>query len=318
MAEVKLAAKSGAGALVLKSIFEEQILHETDPFISDTSKQSQNSFQKGYESVLNTRSYDYEEACAYLNDYAKEQTLGKYLTFVEEAKKAVQIPVIASINCSTAYDWHYFARRIENAGADALELNVFILPSNTTKSTDENERVYYDIVEAVLKQVKIPVTLKIGYYFSSLASSVINLSKIGISGLVLFNRPFHPDIDLKTFEVNSKYLLSDPSEYSQVLRWMSLLSGRSECPLIATTGIHCAETAIKQILAGASAVQVVSLLYKDGFEAISKITEGISNWMDENGFASIDDFKGRMSQQNLKNPGEFERVQFMKLYSKIV
>jgi dihydroorotate dehydrogenase (fumarate) len=316
--EVKHAAASGAGALVLKSIFEEQILHEIDSFITRSERNGGDSFQKGYRSVLQEREYDYEEAYAYLQDHAKEQTLGKYLSFVEESKKSVDIPVIASINCTTAYDWHYFARRIESAGADALELNVFVLPSNTMKTSAENEQVYFDIIDAVRKQIKIPVTLKISYYLSGLANTAIDLSKSGISGLVLFNRPFHPDIDIDKLEVNAKYLLSDPSEYSQVLRWIALLSGRVDCPLVATTGIHHAEAAIKQILAGATAVQVVSALYKEGFGVISGIVEGIGQWMDKMGFATIDDFRGKMNQQNLKNPAEFERVQFMRLYSKIV
>lgn len=318
VAEVKQAAASGAGALVLKSIFEEQILHEMEGFLTETEKDNGNSFHKGYKSVLTEREYDYEEAFAYLQDHAKEQTLGKYLTFVEEAKKAVDIPIIASINCTSAYDWHYFARRIEAAGADALELNVYVLPSNTLKTGAENEKVYYDIIEAVLKQVKIPVALKIGYYLSGLATTVIELSKTGIGGLVLFNRPFHPDIDINKMEVNAKYLLSDPSEYSNVLRWIALLSGRVECPLIATTGIHTADAAIKQLLAGATAVQVVSALYKHGFGSVAEIIKGIDQWMEKKQFATIDEFRGKMNQQSLVNPAEFERVQFMRLYSKIV
>jgi dihydroorotate dehydrogenase (fumarate) len=316
--EVKHAAESGAGAIVLKSIFEEQIRHEIDNFLTETGKDPENSFQKGYQSVLSEREYDYSEAFDYLSDYAKEHTLSKYLTFIEDTKKSVKVPVIASINCISAYDWHYFARRIQDAGADALELNVFVLPSNILKTSEENEQVYFDIIEAVMKQVKIPVSLKISYYFSSLANSVIKLSNTGIGGLVLFNRPFHPDIDINSMEVNAKYLLSDPSEYSHVLRWMALLSGRTACPLVATTGIHTAESAIKQILAGATAVQVVSALYKDGFDVIGKMIKGMDQWMDSKGFATLDDFRGKMSQANLKNPAEFERVQFMRLYSKIV
>ena len=316
--EVKHAAASGAGALVLKSIFEEQILNEINSYITETERDSGNSFHKGYQSVLKERDYDYEEAFSYLKDHAKEQTLSKYLSFVEESKKSVDIPVIASINCTTAYDWHYFARRIEAAGADALELNVFVLPSNTRKTSAENEKTYFDIIDAVSKQVKIPITLKISYYFSGLANTAIDLSNTGISGLVLFNRPFHPDIDIDKLEVNSKYLLSDPSEYSNVLRWIALLSGRVGCPLVASTGIHSSEAAIKQLLAGATAVQVVSALYRDGFGAIGKILEGIAQWMDQKGYGPIEEFRGKMNQQNLKNPAEFERVQFMRLYSKIV
>jgi dihydroorotate dehydrogenase (fumarate) len=316
--EVKQAVKSGAGAIVLKSIFEEQIRHEMDSFMHHTGSDPNDSFQKGYQSVLSEREYDYEEAYNYLKDHAKEHTLGKYLSFVEQSKAASDIPVIASINCISAYDWHYFARRIQDAGADALELNVFVLPSNTLKSSAENEKVYFDIIEAVKKQVSIPVSLKISYYFSALSNSVIDLSNSGIEGLVLFNRPFHPDIDIDTMEVSSKYLLSDPSEYSHVLRWIALLSSRTGCSLAATTGVHTAESAIKLLLAGATAVQVVSALYKDGFGVIGNILSGIESWMHSKGFDSIDQFRGSMSQANLKNPAEFERVQFMRLYSKIV
>ncbi len=318
VAGVQQAAACGAGAVVLKSIFEEQILHEMDSYLNETEKENGNSFNKGYQSVLKEREYDYEEAYSYLTDHAKDLTLQKYLTFVSEAKKAVDIPIIASINCTTAYDWHYFARRIEEAGADALELNVYVLPSNTMKNSAENEKIYFDILTAVLQQVSIPVSLKMGYYFSGLATSAIELSKTGVAGLVLFNRPFHPDIDINKLEIHSKYLLSDPSEYSHVLRWIALLSGRVECPLIATTGIHTAETAIKQLLAGATAVEVVSAIYKQGYSVITDIIEGVEKWMDAKGYASIDDFRGRMNQQSIKNPAEFERVQFMRLYSEIV
>ncbi len=185
------------------------------------------------------------------------------------------------------------------------------------KNSAENEKVYFDIVEAVLKQVSIPVSLKIGFYLSGLATTAIELSKTGIGSLVLFNRPFHPDIDINRMEVNSKFLLSDPSEYSHVMRWIALLSGRVECPLVATTGIHTGEAAIKQILAGATAVEVVSAMYKHGYPVIGEIISGINRWMDEKGYAGIADFRGKLNQQSLKNPAEFERVQFMQLYSEI-
>jgi len=318
VAGVKQAAAAGAGAVVLKSIFEEQILHEIDSYLSESEKENGNSFNKGYQSVLKEREYDYEEAYSYLTDHAKDLTLQKYLTFVSEAKKSVDIPIIASINCTTAYDWHYFARKIEEAGADALELNVYVLPSNTKKNSAENEKIYFDILAAVLQQVSIPVSLKMGYYFSGLATSAIELSKTGIAGLVLFNRPFHPDIDINTLEVNSKYLLSDPYEYSHVLRWVALLSGRVECPLVATTGIHTSEIAIKQLLVGATAVEIVSAMYKHGYPVITELIKGIEEWMDSKGYATIDDFRGKMNQLSIKNPAEFERVQFMRLYSEIV
>ncbi len=315
--EIQQVAAAGAGAVVLKSIFEEQIRHEMDVHIDNADGQS-NSFIKGYENVLAERPYDYMQAYDYLADHFKEQTLSKYISFVAAAKKSVDIPVIASINCTSAYDWHYFARRIEAAGADAIELNIYVLPSNTEKSAQENEKVYFDIVETVLKQVKIPVAVKMSYYFSSLAHTITQLSNTGIGALVLFNRPFHPDIDINTLEVVPKYIYSEDSEYSHILRWIAILSQRVGCNLVASTGVHSAETVIKQLLAGATAVQVVSAVYKNGFKKITEIINGLSDWMDNKDYKSIANFRGKVNQYNVKNPAEFERVQFMRLYSKIV
>ena len=317
ISEIKQASESGAGAVVLKSIFEEQISHETDKFM-DGGSGSMDTFQKGYQDVLSSRAYDYAQAFDYVADYAREHTLSSYLNFIEEAKRASDIPVIASINCVSAYDWHYFARRIEAAGADALELNIYILPSNTGKNSAENEQIYFDVAEAVLKQVKIPVSIKVGYYFSSLADTLIKLSQTGIKGLVMFNRPFHPDIDINSMEVTSKYLLSDPTEYSLSLRWMALLSGRVGCNLVASTGIHTAEAAIKQLLAGATAIQMASVLYKNGIGQVGTVVKGINDWMEAKGYDTLDEFRGKLSQGKIENPADFERVQFMKLYSKIV
>jgi len=314
---VKKAAASGAGALVLKSIFEEQIINEMDEYLQEANHSGEHPFQMGYQSVLKDRAYDYAEALAYIQNHAQEQTLGKYLALVEESKKLVGIPIIASINCTSNYNWHYFARKIESAGADALELNIFVLPSNLMKSSAENERLYFDIIESVKQEVHIPITLKISSYFSSLAHTVIELSKTGISGMVLFNRPFHPDIDIRTLDVNAKYLFSDPSEYPNVLRWMAILSDRVACPLVASTGIHRTETVIKQILAGATAVQMVSALYRNGLTLVGDILTGMNQWLDDSGYRSINEIRGKRSQQNVSNPADFERVQFMKLYSKI-
>jgi dihydroorotate dehydrogenase (fumarate) len=314
--QIKEAASAGAGAIVLKSIFEEQIRMETNKFM-DKEHEKMGPFKKGYEDVLSTREYDYAEAQEYISNFAREHTLGNYLKFVEEAKKSVNIPVIASINCVSAYDWHYFARRIQSAGADALELNIYILPSDPSHSSLENEKIFFSVAEAVLKQVNIPVAIKLSYYFSGLSKTLIELSKTGIKGLVMFNRPFHPDIDIQSLEINSNHLLSEPSEYAHTLRWIALLYGRVGCDLIASTGIHDHESVIKQLLAGATAVQMASALYKYGFKHITEVLKGIEGWMDQKGFKTTDDFRGMLSQQKLDNPAAFERVQFMKLYSQI-
>jgi dihydroorotate dehydrogenase (fumarate) len=314
--DIQLAAKSGAGGVVLKSIFEEQIRLETDKFIGQDKKMD--PLRIGFDDLISKRAFDYAEAEAYISDFAREHTLGQYLKFIEDVKKAVDIPIIASINCVSPYDWHYFARRIQAAGADAIELNIYILPSDQDMTSEGNEETYFTISKAVMEQVSIPVSVKVGYYFSSLTKTLVRLSSSGINGLVMFNRPFHPDIDIDTLEVNSKYLLSDTPEYSHTLRWMALLSGKAGCDLVASTGIHDHEAVIKQLLAGATAVQMASAFYKHGFEYLPTVIKGVEKWMETKGFTKLEDFRGRMSQQNIKHPADFERVQFMKLYSKIV
>jgi len=315
--DIKQAAHFGAGAVVLKSIFEEQIRQETGKFISHEDEKM-DPFRKGYQQVISDRSYNYAEAEAYIADFARENTLSQYLKFIEDVKQAVDIPVIASINCVSPYDWHYFARRIQAAGADALELNIYILPSDPSMTSEGNEQAYFNIADAVLKQVSIPVSLKVSYYFSSLSNTLIRLSNCGIKGLVMFNRPFHPDINIDSFEIDSKYMLSDPPEYSHTLRWIALLYGKAGCDLVASTGIHDHESILKQLLAGATAVQMASALYKHGFSYLLEVIKGLEGWMDIKGFAKLDEFRGKASQQNIKNPAAFERVQFMKLYSKII
>lgn len=316
--EIKQLAEKGAGAIVLKSIFEEQIRHESEKLMNDPENNKMKAMNKGFADIMDKRSYDYAEALEYLSSHAKENTLSDYLKFISEAKKAVDIPIIASINCVFSYDWHYFAKRIQDAGADALELNLFILPSDLKKSGAENEALYFEIVEAVKKYVTIPVSLKIGYYFSGLGQKVIELSKTGIAALVLFNRPYSPDIDLETLEITAGNILSTPAEYSHTLRWTGILSGRLGCDLAAATGIHDADAAIKQLLAGATVVEVTSTLYKNGFDVLPKMLSEIENWMKKHNYSNIDDFRGKLSQKNIENPAVFERVQFMKLYSKIV
>ena len=307
----------GAGAVVLKSIFEEQIRHESDQLMNQKDSELMKPMHKGFEDIMDKRSYDYSEALQYISNFAREHTMKEYLGFISEAKKALSIPVIASINCVFAYDWQFFAKKIQDAGADAIELNIFVLPSDLNRSGDENEKIYYEIVERVKKFVTIPVALKISYYFSSVAKSVIELSNSGIDGLVLFNRPISPDIDIEKFQVTSANIYSSASEYSQTLRWVAILSGRLGCDLAAATGIHNHEAMIKQLLAGANVVQMTSALYKNGFDVIKNTLDGLMDWMESHEFKTIDDFRGKMSQSKQENPAVYERVQFMRLYSQI-
>ncbi len=313
---LKIIDQIGAGAVVLKSIFEEQIIFETEKIIESDNSQMK-SWNEAFKGIVSKTEFYYDEAFDYLTNYAKENTLSKYLKLISDAKKAINIPVIASINCSTQYDWQYFAKRIQDAGADALELNIYLLPSDFEKSGDDNEKVYFDIVQEVMKYVTIPVSLKVGFYFSGLARSLLRLSETGIAGLTLFNRPYNPDIDIEHLQVDASNMFSSDSEYSHTLRWVALLSGRLKCDISASTGIHNRETVIKQILAGADTVQMVSVFYKHHFEILPQILTGLGYWMEQHKFNTISDFKGLLSQKNVNNPAVYERVQFLRLFSSI-
>jgi dihydroorotate dehydrogenase (fumarate) len=314
---LKTIAKHGAGAVILKSIFEEQIKFETDNLIHSDNP-GMKSWQDAFQGIVSAKEYYYEEAFDYLTNYAKEHALSHYLAFISEAKKTIDIPVIASIHCTTQYDWQYFAKRIQDAGADALELNAYILPSDFDKNSAETEQIYFDIIKEVKKFITIPFSLKIGYYFSSLAQTALKLSETGISGLTLFNRPYNPDIDIDAVQVSAINMFSSEAEYSHSLRWVALLSGKLNCDIAASTGIHNPQTVIKQLLAGADAVQMVSVFYKHHFDVLPEIIEGVKTWMKQHNYNSINDFKGLLSHKNVHNPASYERVQFIRLYSSIV
>jgi dihydroorotate dehydrogenase (fumarate) len=316
VANLKTIAQKGAGAVVLKSIFEEQIKYETDIMLK-AGNPDMASWNETFQTIVNRKESYFEEAYSYITSYAKEHTLSKYLAFITTAKETVDIPVIASINCNTQYNWQYFAKRIQDAGADALELNIYLLPSDFQKSGDENEKVYFDIAKEVKKYITIPVSIKVGFYFSSLARTLLELSETGIEGLTLFNRPYNPDIDIEKLEVNTSNIFSAETEYSHTLRWVALLSGRLKCDIAASTGIHNHETVIKQLLAGADAIHMASALYKQHFDVIPKIITGIESWMKLFRFNKISDFKGLLSQKNVENPAAYERVQFIHLFSGI-
>jgi dihydroorotate dehydrogenase (fumarate) len=293
-------AKNGAGAVVLKSLFEEQIKHAASNTI-----------------VQNEYGNAYPEAEDYIRNYTREKDVANYLKLIEDSKKAVDIPIIASINCISDAEWITFAKQIENAGADALELNVFVLPSDPNKDGSQNEAIYFDIIQKILKVVKIPVALKISYYFSSLAKTITKLSWTGVKGIVLFNRFFSPDIDIENLEVKTTNVFSTPSELAISLRWIAMMSAHVSCDLAASTGIHDGKALIKQLLAGAKAVQIASVLYKKGFKEINSMLEELENWMDRKNYSRLDQFIGKMSIAETVNPAAYERVQFMKHFSGI-
>ncbi|OQA31892.1 MAG: Dihydroorotate dehydrogenase B (NAD(+)), catalytic subunit [Acidobacteria bacterium ADurb.Bin340] len=286
---------AGAGAVVLKSIFEEQILAEAEGQVPD---------EEG--------GLFHSEAYEYLQEYGEENALAASLSLIREAKRCLKIPVIASVNCRTSNRWEEFIHRLEKAGADAIELNINLLSSDARLAGPELEARYEELLAQVRETATVPVALKLGYHFSALAAFLFRLSHSGPKGLVLFNRPFFPDFDVEKLELTTGRYLSSPTEYQMPLRWISLTSGRLGCDVCAATGIHSGETAVKLILAGAHAVQVVSVLYEHGIESIGRMNEEIRLWMQRHDCQRIEDFRGRLRQVDSPNPAAYERVQFMR------
>ncbi|HMM10566.1 MAG TPA: dihydroorotate dehydrogenase-like protein [Bacteroidales bacterium] len=297
---IKEAAVNGAAAVVLKSLFEEQIQHMAHHTLLQDS---------------NTNLYP--EAEDYIRQYTRANDVENYLKLIREAKKAVDIPIIGSINCVSSSEWTDFAVKIAEAGADAIELNIFVLPSDPLRSGEQNEAVYFEILDKITRSVQIPVAAKISYYFSSLSKMALKLSWTGIKGLVMFNRFFSPDIDIDRMEVRASNVFSSPAELSVSLRWVAMLSNKVQCDIAASTGIHDGKAVIKQLLAGARAVQIASVLYKKGFREIQVMLDELQQWMDQHNYATTDQFIGKMSIKQLENPAAWERVQFMRHFSGI-
>jgi len=295
---LKKMENAGAGAVVLKSIFEEEIFYE---YQSILEKEKDLEFPD----VRFLDYYDYK---------IKNDNIKKYLDLIKEAKSTLSIPVIASINCKSSWEWSFFAKKLEEAGADAIELNMFVLPSDFDLTCNKVEETYLTIIDKITAEVSIPVAAKLSYYSANLAAFVKKVSETKVSGVVLFNRFFHPDFDIDNFTLVPSNVLSRSSDLAISLRWMSILAGRVDSDLIASTGVHDGASVVKEILAGADAVQVVSSLYKHGIESIEDMLEEMKAWMEKHGFEKIEDFKGKMSQINSPNPAEYERVQFMRYF----
>ena len=294
--------KNGAGAVVLKSLFEEEILLEVNHRLKGSEKDS-------------LISSELSETLKYIDLHIREDNLGKFLQLIRDAKKSVSIPVIGSINCISGEEWIYFTKKMEAAGADALELNIFLNPADFKNK--EFEKSYFRIIENVLDTVQIPVAIKISKYFTRMGLSVKALSETGISGIVMFNRFYTPDIDTDNLTLTTGQVFSTPEEKYETLRWIAIMTGKVSCDLAASTGIYTGEDVIKMLLAGASVTQVASTLYKNGPQVISKMLKNIENWMTEKGFESIDQFRGLIATEYGSDPAAFERMQFMKHFSEI-
>ncbi len=291
---VRHCADAGAGAVVLKSLFEEQI----DAEVKEIEEYSLPNWRP--------------EAFDYVRGMGMELGPREYLKLVEESKKAVDIPVIASLNCISQKWWVQYARQIVSAGADALELNISLMPSDPERTGKEIEDQYFKIFKEVKTHITIPIAVKLGPYFTSMARIANELSRCGASALVLFNRFYQLNIDIEKLELSPGYNFSSPEDMGLSLRWIALLAGRVSCDLAASTGIHDSNGVIKQLLAGATVVQLCSTLYLNGIKHIDTILKETEAWMKNKGFESIDEFRGKMSQMQSEYPESYERIQYIK------
>lgn len=292
----------GIGAVVVKSIFEEEITLEMSKALVQTQRPS----------TL------YPEIFDYFDIKDTEDAVSKYIKLIKDAKQATSIPIIGSINCVSSHEWPLFIDRIQEAGADALELNMFILPSDLNRNADEFEKVYFESIEAAKNVARIPISLKISYYFSSLGQFIKRLSETGIAGLVLFNRFYSPDVDINKMEVIPSNIYSNNSDITMPIRWIGLTSPIVKCDLAASTGVQSGEDVVKLLLVGAKAVQVASLFYRQGIKILPKMTIEILKWMEANEYNTIDEFRGKLSFNQATNPAAFERTQFMKHFAGII
>lgn len=293
---IKKAAECGAGAVVLHSLFEEQLKGESE--------------ELNYHLTYGTESF--AEALTYFPDQPNFR-LGpeEYLEHIRRAKAAVKIPVIASLNGSSLGGWVSYAKQMQQAGADALELNIYSIPSDFGIEAESIEEKYVEILRLVKAAVTIPVAMKLSPFFSNLAHVSRRLVDAGADGLVLFNRFYQPDIDLDTLEVVPHVLLSTPQAMRLPMRWIAILHGRLKTSLAATSGIHTAEDVVKMTMVGASVSMLCSVLLKFGIGHLRNIEQDLLEWMEQHEYSSVSQMLGSMSQKSCANPGAYERAQYM-------
>jgi len=293
---VRACEAHGAGAVVLRSLYEEQIVNELEGRLDEEDMY-----------------HWYPEAAEHVKKISKGQTLRPYLSYIEKVRNEVSLPVIASINCFTPGSWISFAEEVRKAGAHALELNVatHIPGVGEEPVAQEPEQNIRDIIAEVKKRVDIPVAVKTGPYFSNLISAARGMEQAGADALVVFNRYYRPDIDIEELEVTSENYLSSPGEMSESLRWVGVLSKNVSCDLAANTGVHDYEGVVKQLLAGATVTQFCSVLYIQGLGYITHMLEDLKWWMKQKRFASVDDFRGMIVDDKI-NSEKFEQIHFLR------
>jgi dihydroorotate dehydrogenase (fumarate) len=289
---------AGAAAITMYSLFEEQI---------DIEALAQHNFLE--ETVFMSA-----EATSYFPKAADfSRGPDAYLDHIRQAKEAVGIPVIGSLNGVTTGGWTRYAKLIEEAGADGLELNVYLIPTRTSLTSDGVENTYLEILREVKAQVKIPVAMKLGAFFSALPNMAARLDRAGADALVLFNRFYQPDLDLEELDVVPSLVLSNSNEMRLPLRWIAILYGHVSCSMALTTGVHTPDDAVKAVMAGASIANVASVLLHEGTGKITELVDGFAAWMDEHEYDSVEIMKGSLSQQSCPEPAAFERANYMKV-----
>ena len=287
--------KNGAGAVVLKSLFEEQIIQHVSMLPSTSG---------------------FPEADDYVSYYTKSHSVDDYLSLIKNAKKTLGIPVIPSINCFSSESWIDFARNIADSGADALEINVFFMPLDRKKTASDSEKIYFELIEKLKAKISIPIALKIGSRFSNILYMIDQFYMRGIEGVVLFNRFYEPDIDVKKMEIVPASVFSSANERRYVLRWIAMTSAQDiKIDISASTGVHTGDDAVRYLLAGAKTVQVCSVLYQKGISYLNTLKQELTEWMSENSYNNIDEFRGKLNWRNYEKPAVFERTQFMKYFS---
>ena len=295
---VRAMEDAGAGAIVLSSLFEEQIVHESEAL----------------DRYLSCGADSHAEAAGYFPDI-HDYRLGPdaYLEHIRRAKAAVDIPIVASLNGVSTGGWISFAKDMQQAGADALELNVFYVPTDSKLSGGAVEQMYEDVVRSVRASVTIPVAVKLGHAFSAFAHLARRLDRTDVNGLVLFNRFYLPDFDLERLEVVPRLTLSSSYELLLRLHWVAILFGHVRADLAVTGGVHEAEDVLKSMMAGARVAMMTSALLRHGIPHLTRVRRGVIAWMEEHGYASIAEMQGSMSYRSVREPAAFERANYMKV-----
>ena len=291
---------AGAGAVIVKSVFEEQIIYDIKRNLS-----------------MMAPTDNYGMSYEYIASHVADDSLGKQFDFIREAKRRLHIPIVGSINCYSFENWMTYTQRFQEAGCDALELNMAILPYETTLSSEDVDRLFSNIINTLRKSVTIPISIKVSQNFTDMANFMQRLSWMNINGITMFNKALNVDIDIDNMTLTHAPSLSSPEDIYNTLRWVAILSKKLRCDISASTGVHSAADVVKMLLAGAGTVQVVSCLYKNGVDYMRTLNEGLRKWMGDKGFDSLSQFQGKLAVKANEEASMFFRTQFMKHFAQL-